>query len=204
MDIENLPLVVPNELFTEEIDTYTITSQDSGILITWKPDRIIPITSHTIEDYYANLKIERNIWEKAVVKNPQVFEVGPGLSEFLPAYAEFAQENGLKKPIVVDPCDFNVLGELLGRAKQKRLNNDTRTFIDKLTKRIEILTDPMFVAWIQLPVERLRKRYPQLKGKADIVIDCVGGLYYSTNLQEALLVESEWLRNPNSDFLYRF
>jgi len=168
-DLERTPFEILNGDYSVEL------RKKDGLVVTWKRDgRIIPVTWRSIQDYEGNTDIPRGFIQSARTLGLQVVEVGAGLAEFIPELA-LHQE---RRPIVIEPIDYRRLIDMLSEASSHELIDSDRALVSQVVKRARIYADPRLVRLYPVGIEKI-KRYKELRGIADVVIDVVGGLIYT-------------------------
>jgi hypothetical protein len=155
-----------------------IWSDNPFAIITWRP---ISIYGQLYPQILAN-----DLYDK------QVFEVGPGLAEFIPDFALVAKN----KPIIADPIDLPSVIRLLNTAKRRGLSAGSSVLADVLIERAEILLSDKIIFY-NMTLEKAVLTYPEkLSHVADLVIDVQGAKTYAKNLQKTLELENNFLKKP--------
>ncbi|MBI5072886.1 hypothetical protein HZA99_03640 [Candidatus Woesearchaeota archaeon] len=114
----------------------------------------------------------------------QYVDVGAGLGGFIPYLIE---DLGVtKRPIVIDPCDYTQMREMLITAKQLVEGTGLQYRIDLLLHRSEIYLDSSRVVLIQEPVRDAVQNHSEIAGIADVVLDhWATGRYCHKDMRDA-------------------
>ncbi|OGM10943.1 hypothetical protein A2Z22_03685 [Candidatus Woesebacteria bacterium RBG_16_34_12] len=163
-------------------------------------DRICLVEYRSISEYEERV-IPKGLAEEIVNKDLQLVEPGAGLAEFVPKIALQAR----KRPIVIDPLDYEAIRSLLEGAQEiRKVNQENRQLIQELLRRIDIYLDPGLVRLFNMNLDQACKEYPYLEGIADIVVDVGGPLLYSDDPEKTYQLESNWLlrKNPPGRFYH--
>lgn len=102
-------------------------------------------------------------------KDFQYADVGAGLGGFIPYLVEDLGVN--TKPIVIDPCDYSQMKEMLEVARELVKKTDLQYIVNLLLHRSEIYLDASRVVLIQEPVQEAVRNHPEIRGVADVVLD---------------------------------
>ncbi|MBS3158088.1 hypothetical protein J4206_02255 [Candidatus Woesearchaeota archaeon] len=134
------------------------------------PEKIkeVPVTSRDVGSYS---KAEALILDPSL----QYIEIGAGLGGFIPAVVNSQQGYG-PKPIVIDPCDYHSLYEMMNRALHLDISDQMRSRLDFHIERCKVyLSDNVVLLnmWLGDAIRR-----PDLVGIADIVVDNLAALLY--------------------------
>ncbi len=123
----------------------------------------ILVTDRSMREYHGPFhEMPRN-------KDFQYVDVGAGLGGFIPY---LVNDLGVsKKPIVIDPCDYAHMREMLTTARQLVQGTDLQYRIDLLLHRSEIYLDSSRVVLVQEPVRDAIRNHPELIGITDVVLD---------------------------------
>ncbi len=153
-----------------KISFYTRAFQDPRI-----PQTEIPITGRNHTTYLKerkDLKIDPNL---------QYIEVGIGLGGFIPHLVRKFGSNLKHKPIAIDPIDYDAMKTLLRFAlvqKNLRYYTGARRNINEFLKRIDIITNPSKVNFLNMKLSEALANHPEIRNKADAVIDLAGPKIY--------------------------
>lgn len=148
---------IPNNILHHQQDGVSLSETIMGITsrdISYYPQELFPI-------------------------NPlgQYCEVGPGLGGFTPylAHAQGIQ----KKPIAIDPANYELMGEMLIYAQTLDVSDEIRKRIAIVIERCTTMITPQKVMLINTTLGKAFKIHPKLYGIADVVVEHSG-----TNLYE--------------------
>lgn len=109
----------------------------------------------------------------------QYIEVGAGLGGFTPDVVRYTQAApNFKPPIVIDPVSYHELGKLLTSGR-KRATDEGKKRIDTFLERCEVMLDPTKVRHYRTTLTRAVARHPELHGAGDVVLDRLGGAFYT-------------------------
>ncbi|PIN74829.1 hypothetical protein COV17_04550 [Candidatus Woesearchaeota archaeon CG10_big_fil_rev_8_21_14_0_10_36_11] len=108
----------------------------------------------------------------------QYLEVDCGLGAFIPS---LVQRKGHKKPIVINPANFEILRDMLVYARNLDINKWVNNRLEILIRRADIIMDPNVVDFINLPLQEAVGKYPRILGVANVVVDNFGPGYYHDN-----------------------
>jgi len=133
--------------------------------------RLVTISARDIEGAYGK-SYHESVAELTEQLNPlvQVIEVGAGLGEFTPVMAERMKT----RPIVIDPADYVLMNEMLYFARDEVKIPDHIEQLDEIIRRSEIICDDAKVRLVNTTLGDALEKFPDLHGKADLVIDNYG------------------------------
>lgn len=138
-------------------------------------------------------------------KNLQYIEIGAGLGEFVP---KITKENNLNyKPMIIDPANYNLLGDMLIYFQNKFQCNKHEEELSELIERCDIISDSSKVILFNKTLSQTLKYHQNLSEKGDIVIDNYGpsfweGMEKNLNLNQVDKLELKLVR-PNGSLYQR-
>ncbi len=158
---------------------------EAGVLMRFKFGRDIKSCSFEINletDHGDLIVTDRSFVEydfnKEIELKPelQYLEIGPGLSEFIPLITKLPPD---KKPIIIEPVDYNLLEELLRDVKSYDFGNLFKEKLELLIERCNIFRDNKKVLHVKKTLGRALDEDDWLIGIADIVVDYFGAIAYA-------------------------
>jgi len=135
----------------------------------------------------------------------QYLEVGPGLGEFIPYVV--SKMKGKNKPIAIDLADYSLMRDILEYAREyfSAPENEDSSIVERLDVllgRVETITDPELVTFINEPLHEALDSHPELYGCADVVVDNFGALrWYShsgNTEEETVDLERKLKKSPET------
>lgn len=130
------------------------------------------ITGRKIEEYcecVRNHKVDNSM---------QYMEIGAGLGDFIPKLILESQGKLEKRPIVIDPANYQVMQQMLEESLNFTLPGYIQNRLSTLKKNCEIIRDPSRVNLINNDLRYALMNHPELAGRADIIVDNAGALFY--------------------------
>lgn len=137
---------------------------------------ILHITGRNLDEYEAHEK--QTIVTFLDDSRKQYLEVGAGLGELVPYLVRTFGKSLQKRPIIIDPVNYRVLGEMLRYSQDLELPERTRQKVNELLARIEIIENPLKVRLINTTLLNAVSKFPDLIGCADCVVDCAAARGY--------------------------
>ncbi|HRH93693.1 MAG TPA: hypothetical protein PKV72_04155 [Candidatus Peribacteria bacterium] len=114
----------------------------------------------------------------------QLVEVGAGLSEPVVHWAECAAALEPKgpRPVVIDPADYPLMADMVDTAialapEEEHIAQVLDILMD-LKRRCAVLLDPDRVVLLPVELKEAAVLYPELRGLADVVVDCYAAATY--------------------------
>lgn len=158
---------------------YKLIAFPENCTFEYERDRqIVLVTDRSIREYHGSFH------EMPWNRDFQYVDVGAGLGGFIPYLVEDLGVN--KKPIVIDPCDYAHMREMLITARQLVEGTALQPRIDMLLHRSEIYLDSSRVVLVQEPVQDAIRNHPELIGIADVVLDhWATGRYCHKDMRDA-------------------
>jgi len=98
----------------------------------------MPVYYRPVSEYVDHTAMPRDICESIVQNGQQLIDVGAGLAELTP---KVAVKKG-KKPIIIDPLNYDYIHQLLSRARRKNLSKENILLVDQLLERVSVYLDP--------------------------------------------------------------
>jgi SAM-dependent methyltransferase len=134
----------------------------------YKTENCLIVTGRHLCEYPANAceALERD--------DARLIEVGAGLGALVPNLAGRG-----KRPIAIDPFDYALAEDMLTYARD--VVNPGPYFvglIDTLLLRAQVMQDKSKITLINTTLGRAVREHPEIKGIADVVVDCVGAMEY--------------------------
>ncbi|HRH93624.1 MAG TPA: hypothetical protein PKV72_03785, partial [Candidatus Peribacteria bacterium] len=87
-----------------------------------------------------------------------------------------------KRPIVIDPADFDAMGKLMDYAlhhtEALNMPQDTQSRVLDLAVRCDVMRDRTRVRLLNMTFAEAFERHRDLRGKADVVVELYGASLY--------------------------
>lgn len=153
----------------------------------------MPVYYRSLSEYVTTTSMPRDICESIAQNGQQLIDVGAGLAELAPKVAVLKG----RKPIVIEPLNYDYIQKLLSKARRKNLSEENIVLVDQLLERVAVYLDPSLIHLIPLTVQDAQVRYfNELQGVGDVVVDVAGAIKYSGSIETHRVVhdlEKDWL-----------
>lgn len=145
------------------------------------------ITGRNFEEYIINLR------DLEINPELQYLEVGAGLGEFMPHLIKNHGSYLKKKPIVIDPANYEVMDKMLDYAINMDFSAAIKNKLNILKQRGNIITNPKNVYLINSTLEEAMRKYPLLIQSSDVVIDHAAAVLHMNSADRAIELEKKLL-----------
>ncbi|HUD19548.1 MAG TPA: hypothetical protein VMR81_03845 [Patescibacteria group bacterium] len=205
---EAMPFISPSEHFTFEKFGYGISNElkvkNKPIQIYYQaPESSLPIvvSYQSISDYINKRCIPGDALGYVSSNHLSVAEVGGGLAELIPYLAIHTDE----QLYYIDPLNLDIVHDLLGKAKQKKLNENDGKLVDELIERaIIIATHPHIRRFPMTLQEAFAIHQKELYQAANVVVDVNGATtpWHSPDVSWAQSIEAAWMLDGDPELDY--
>ena len=150
----------------------------------------MPVYYRSADEYVDRTGMPTNIVKTIVQNQLQLVEVGAGIAELAPSIARA----GGKRPIVIDPLNYQAIFSLLQKACKKNISNENKRIARTLMERVSLYLDPRAIELMPLTLQQAYLQFGQkLSGIADVVVDVAGAIYYNAEMRSVYNFECNWL-----------